>query len=142
LDLKIDFVRTILNLFLAQQSTLSRSHSQASAFDENSVNVSQFVQLTETFLGDYPTTQSFDRLVTFVKDRYAETDEERMKRLMKVCQYEFVVIVMFPPPWFLVPGMVCLKMPSSITFMHKLAQMLNETAADNFNMDSHITYSY
>ncbi|XP_064653167.1 EF-hand calcium-binding domain-containing protein 5-like isoform X2 [Lineus longissimus] len=68
-----------------QHSTLSlsRSQSQASAFDENSLNVSQFVQLTETFLGDYPTSQSFERLTGFIRDRYAETDEERMKRMTK-----------------------------------------------------------
>ena len=30
----------------------SRSHSQASAFDIDILNVSQFVQLVETFLGD------------------------------------------------------------------------------------------
>ena len=63
----------------------SRSQSQASAFDENTLNESQFVQLTETFLCDDPDYEEmFTKLVGFVKDGYMETEEERMKRLIKV----------------------------------------------------------
>ena len=64
----------------------SRSQSQASAFDESSLNESQFVQLTETFLSndlDYDGT--FMKVVQFIKKGYMETEEERMDRLIKVC---------------------------------------------------------
>lgn len=58
--------------------------SGQSAFDENSLNVSQFVTLTETFLGNEPTKESFNMLTKYVKDGYEETEEEKMERLMKV----------------------------------------------------------
>ncbi|XP_050409676.1 EF-hand calcium-binding domain-containing protein 5 [Patella vulgata] len=61
----------------------SRSQSQMSAFDESSLNVSQFVQLTETFLGDEPVKDVFTRLLKFIKDGYEETEEEKMERLTK-----------------------------------------------------------
>ncbi|KAK6184453.1 hypothetical protein SNE40_006921 [Patella caerulea] len=61
----------------------SRSQSQMSAFDENSLNVSQFVQLTETFLGDEPVKDVFTRLLKFIKDGYEETEDEKMDRLTK-----------------------------------------------------------
>ena len=41
-------------------------------------------QVTESFLGDDPTVQSFHQLVDFIKDGYVETEEEKMERLMKV----------------------------------------------------------
>ena len=65
-------------------TTVSRTHSQMSMFDENSLNVSQFVQLTETFLGDDPQVESFEDLMKFVKEEYQETEEEKMERLVKV----------------------------------------------------------
>ncbi|ESP00971.1 hypothetical protein LOTGIDRAFT_51730, partial [Lottia gigantea] len=61
----------------------SRSQSQMSAFDENSLNVSQFVQLTETFLGDDPRKEIFAQLLKFIKNGYEETEEEKMDRLKK-----------------------------------------------------------
>ncbi|XP_048764274.1 EF-hand calcium-binding domain-containing protein 5-like isoform X2 [Ostrea edulis] len=63
-------------------TTMSKGSGQ-SAFDENSLNVSQFVTLTETFLGNEPTKDSFDMLTKYVKDGYEETEEEKMERLMK-----------------------------------------------------------
>ncbi|XP_060077280.1 EF-hand calcium-binding domain-containing protein 5-like [Ylistrum balloti] len=58
--------------------------SGASAFDENSLNVSQFVHLTETFLGEDPVEKStFETLSKFIKGGYEETEEEKMERLMK-----------------------------------------------------------
>ena len=64
----------------------SRSQSQASAFDENTLNESQLVQLTETFLSNDPDYEGlFVRLLQFVKEGYVETEEERMDRLVKVC---------------------------------------------------------
>ncbi|CAH1801131.1 unnamed protein product [Owenia fusiformis] len=59
----------------------TRSQSQASAFDESSLNTSQFVQLTETFLGDLPEMESFNKLVQYVRNGYVETDEEKLLRL-------------------------------------------------------------
>ncbi|XP_052802445.1 EF-hand calcium-binding domain-containing protein 5-like isoform X2 [Mya arenaria] len=54
-----------------------------STFDENSLNVSQFVQVTETFLGNEPTFGSFDRLMKYIKSEYQETEDEKMERLMR-----------------------------------------------------------
>ena len=65
-------------------TTVSRTHSQMSMFDESSVNVSQFVQLTETFLGDEPAVDNFEDLMKFIKEEYQETEEEKMERLVKV----------------------------------------------------------
>jgi len=55
-----------------------------SAFDENTINMSQFVQLTETFLGDNPALDLFSSLCRFMRDGYVETEEEKMARLMRV----------------------------------------------------------
>ncbi len=71
-------------LFSVLQSRGSRSQSVASAFDENTLNVSQFVQVLETFLGDYPSMDAFNLLVTFIKEGYMETEDERMQRFIKV----------------------------------------------------------
>lgn len=58
--------------------------SGASAFDENSLNVSQFVHLTETFLGEDPVEKgTFETLTKFIKGGYEETEDEKMERLMK-----------------------------------------------------------
>lgn len=76
-------------------TNISRSHSQMSMFDENSVNVSQFVQMTETFLGDEPTVNSFDNLMKFIKTQYQETEEEKMERLLKVLQIGFYLHLIF-----------------------------------------------
>ena len=62
----------------------TRSHSVASAFDEHTLNMSQFIQLTETFLGDTPHADGFRQLVRWVKEGYMETEEERATRLRKV----------------------------------------------------------
>ena len=64
-------------------TNVSQSTGQAT-FDENSVNVSQFVQLTETFLGQEPASASFERLMKYIKSEYQETEEEKMERLVKV----------------------------------------------------------
>ncbi|KAK7087977.1 EF-hand calcium-binding domain-containing protein 5-like isoform X3 [Littorina saxatilis] len=60
-----------------------RSQSQMSAFDEDNLNVSQFVQLTETFLGDGPEDTGFSKLLSFLREGYEETEDEKMERLMK-----------------------------------------------------------
>lgn len=58
--------------------------SQASAFDEMSLNISQFVQTVETFLGDLPKMEAFNGVVKFIKDGYMETEDEKRERLLKV----------------------------------------------------------
>ncbi|XP_070572519.1 EF-hand calcium-binding domain-containing protein 5-like isoform X2 [Ptychodera flava] len=55
----------------------------ASAFDENFLNISQFVQLVESFLGDEDSQAAFDTLLDFIKAGYVETEEEKMFRLKK-----------------------------------------------------------
>nr|XP_006818095.1 PREDICTED: EF-hand calcium-binding domain-containing protein 5-like [Saccoglossus kowalevskii] len=66
------------------QTPTTRSGSVvASAFDENYLNVSQFVQLIELFLGDEPNKQSFDQVLRYIKSGYVETEEEKLARLKK-----------------------------------------------------------
>ena len=72
------------SFLLPAMTNISRTHSQMSMFDENSVNVSQFVQLTETFLGNEPTGGGFENLMKYIKTQYQETEEEKMERLLKV----------------------------------------------------------
>jgi len=55
-----------------------------SVFDESNLNVSQFVQLTETFLGEHPDEAAFTKLLLFLREGYEETEDEKMERLMKV----------------------------------------------------------
>jgi hypothetical protein len=61
-----------------------------SLFDESNLNVSQFVQLTETFLGEHPSIEGFKRLLAFLREGYEETEDEKMDRLMKVCYFFFL----------------------------------------------------
>lgn len=56
----------------------------ASAFDENFLNQSQFIQLIEAFLGEEPTQEVIDTLVKYLKEGYVETEEEKFLRLQKV----------------------------------------------------------
>ena len=60
------------------------SQSQMSAFDENTVNMFQFVQPTETLLGENPALEVFQALCRYMRDGYVETEEEKMTQLMKV----------------------------------------------------------
>lgn len=76
-------ISLILNDSSVITSQGTRSQSQASAFDENQLNVSQFVHLTETFVGDEAESIVFNNLVRFVREGYVETEDERMQRLVK-----------------------------------------------------------
>jgi hypothetical protein len=62
----------------------TRSQSAASAYDEHSLTPSQFLLVTETFLGDLPDMAAFQLLVRFLRDGYVETEEERRARIIKV----------------------------------------------------------
>ncbi|KAK0054151.1 EF-hand calcium-binding domain-containing protein 5 [Biomphalaria pfeifferi] len=64
-------------------STNQRSQSQLSAFDENTLNISQFVLLVETLLGHDPSKDIFERLVKHIRDGYSDTEQEKMDRLVK-----------------------------------------------------------
>ncbi|KAK3588676.1 hypothetical protein CHS0354_028885 [Potamilus streckersoni] len=61
----------------------SCSYSVASAFDETILTISQFVQLTETFLGEEPLRKEFEALVKFIRDEYQETEQEKLDRMIK-----------------------------------------------------------
>ena len=71
-------------VFVVHTSHGSRSQSQTSAFDENVLNVSQFTQVTESFLGSEPNTTVFGDLSTYIREGYVETEDERYKRMVKV----------------------------------------------------------
>lgn len=62
----------------------SRPQTAASAFDENNLNAAQFIQVTESFMGEAPTMNVFRQLASFVREGYVETEEERMIRITKV----------------------------------------------------------
>ncbi|KAK3751766.1 hypothetical protein QZH41_013234, partial [Actinostola sp. cb2023] len=62
---------------------------EGSAFDENSLNQSQFIHLTEKFLGDTPKKQLLEGLVRFVRSHYIELDFDRLDRINKARQDAF-----------------------------------------------------
>lgn len=55
-----------------------------SAFDESSLNLPQFVQLMETFVGEEVSLPTVKRLIVFIKREYKQTEEEKRKQLEKV----------------------------------------------------------
>ena len=77
--------------------TARSQQSGTSAFDENVLNVSQFVQLTETFLckDEKPKQEAFVQLAKFVKEGYEETEEEKMERLIKVRGHNHIYIYIY-----------------------------------------------
>uniref|UniRef100_A0A8C5PZV0 EF-hand calcium binding domain 5 n=1 Tax=Leptobrachium leishanense TaxID=445787 RepID=A0A8C5PZV0_9ANUR len=58
----------------------------ASAFNSSKLNLPQFVQLLETFLGDAAPLSVVDKLSTFIQKEYVETEEEKMLLISKVRQ--------------------------------------------------------
>ncbi|KAM6192534.1 EF-hand calcium-binding domain-containing protein 5 [Sarcoramphus papa] len=59
------------------------SHAR-SAFDESYLNLPQFVQLMETFVGEDISLPTVKRLIAFIKEEYKQTEEEKMEQLEKV----------------------------------------------------------
>ncbi|XP_074746587.1 EF-hand calcium-binding domain-containing protein 5 [Strix uralensis] len=55
-----------------------------SAFDESCLNLPQFVQLMETFVGEDTSLPTVERLIAFIKEEYKQTEEEKMEQLEKV----------------------------------------------------------
>ncbi|XP_008945447.1 PREDICTED: EF-hand calcium-binding domain-containing protein 5-like, partial [Merops nubicus] len=54
-----------------------------SAFDESCLNLPQFVQLMETFVGENISLPTVKRLIAFIKEEYKQTEEEKMEQLEK-----------------------------------------------------------
>lgn len=54
------------------------------AFDKSCLNLPQFVQLMETFVGEDSSLPTVKKLVAFVKEGYGQTEEEKIKQLEKV----------------------------------------------------------
>ncbi|XP_055862074.1 EF-hand calcium-binding domain-containing protein 5-like isoform X2 [Biomphalaria glabrata] len=79
-DININSCNRVRNIII---STNQRSQSQLSAFDENTLNISQFVLLVETLLGHDPSKDIFERIVKHIKDGYSDTEQEKMDRLVK-----------------------------------------------------------
>ncbi|OPJ78591.1 EF-hand calcium-binding domain-containing protein 5 isoform B [Patagioenas fasciata monilis] len=59
------------------------SHTR-SAFDESCLNLPQFVQLMETFVGEDISLPTLKRLNAFIKEEYKQTEEEKIEQLEKV----------------------------------------------------------
>ncbi|KAJ1186093.1 hypothetical protein NDU88_002877 [Pleurodeles waltl] len=60
-----------------------------SAFDRSSLNLPQFVQLMETFLGEETSLPVVEKLVAFIQNGYMETEEEKFQRLEKARREAF-----------------------------------------------------
>lgn len=86
------FIVPIQNLYLVILA--SRPQTAASAFDENNLNAAQFIQVTESFMGEAPTMNVFRQLASFVREGYVETEEERMIRITKVFVWHVVKLML------------------------------------------------
>ncbi|KAM4795652.1 EF-hand calcium-binding domain-containing protein 5 [Rhinophrynus dorsalis] len=69
--------------------TISEIHSRGpsyipSAFNGSALNLPQFVQLMETFLGEDAPLPIVEKFTTFIQKEYVETEEEKMALLAKV----------------------------------------------------------
>uniref|UniRef100_H3B4N1 EF-hand calcium binding domain 5 n=1 Tax=Latimeria chalumnae TaxID=7897 RepID=H3B4N1_LATCH len=65
----------------------SRGNSRlTSAFDGNSLNLPQFVQLLDTFVGEGASPSTVENLIEYLQSGYMETEEEKIERLTKACQ--------------------------------------------------------
>ncbi len=74
----------------------SRSGSvAASAFDQNTLNSNQFVQLIGVFLGEEPPEEVVQSVIKFIQGGYVETEEEKFNRLQKVRARAFKTCIFF-----------------------------------------------
>lgn len=55
-----------------------------SAFDEHCLNLPQFVQLLETFVGQDIPLPTVKSLIEFIKEEYKQTEESKIEQLEKV----------------------------------------------------------
>ncbi|XP_053222515.1 EF-hand calcium-binding domain-containing protein 5 isoform X1 [Podarcis raffonei] len=65
--------------------------STISSFDKESLNLPQFVQLMETFVGEETTLSNVKRLVEFVKEGYVQTEKEKIRQMERIHQNSFLV---------------------------------------------------
>ncbi|CAM4665815.1 unnamed protein product, partial [Lepidochelys olivacea] len=72
-----------LRMLMADIQTHSASIAMG-AFDKSCLNLPQFVQLMETFVGEDSSLPTVKKLVAFVKEGYGQTEEEKIKQLEKV----------------------------------------------------------
>ncbi|XP_067166041.1 EF-hand calcium-binding domain-containing protein 5 [Apteryx mantelli] len=72
-----------LRPIMAEIQSRGASHIR-SAFDESCLNLLQFVQLMETFVGKGTSLPTMKRLIAFIKEEYKQTEEEKMEQLRKV----------------------------------------------------------
>nr|XP_009671286.1 PREDICTED: EF-hand calcium-binding domain-containing protein 5 [Struthio camelus australis] len=72
-----------LRPIMAEIQSRGTSHAM-SAFDESCLNLPQFVQLMETFVGKGTSLSTVKRLIAFIKEEYKQTEEEKMEQLKKV----------------------------------------------------------
>lgn len=68
---------------MAEIQTRGASRAR-SAFDQSCLNLPQFVQLMETFVGEDTSLPTVKRLVAFIKRGYIQTEEEKLEQLEKV----------------------------------------------------------
>ncbi|KAM6242200.1 EF-hand calcium-binding domain-containing protein 5 isoform 1-T8 [Porphyrio hochstetteri] len=54
------------------------------AFDESCLNLPQFVQLMETFVGEGVSLPAVKRLIAFIREEYKQTEEEKTEQLEKL----------------------------------------------------------
>uniref|UniRef100_A0A663MFX1 EF-hand calcium binding domain 5 n=1 Tax=Athene cunicularia TaxID=194338 RepID=A0A663MFX1_ATHCN len=76
------FCLSDLHPIMADIQNLWASHTR-SAFDESCLNLPQFVQLMETFVGEDTSLPTVERLIAFIKEEYKQTEEEKMEQLEK-----------------------------------------------------------
>ncbi|CAM5164555.1 unnamed protein product [Eretmochelys imbricata] len=72
-----------LSMLMADIQTHGASIAMG-AFDKSCLNLPQFVQLMETFVGEDSSLPTVKKLVAFVKEGYGQTEEEKIKQLEKV----------------------------------------------------------
>ncbi|XP_006036172.1 EF-hand calcium-binding domain-containing protein 5 [Alligator sinensis] len=72
-----------LRTIMAEIQTRGASRAR-SAFDQSCLNLPQFVQLMETFVGEDTPLPTVKRLVAFIKRGYIQTEEEKLEQLEKV----------------------------------------------------------
>uniref|UniRef100_A0A663FBB8 EF-hand calcium binding domain 5 n=1 Tax=Aquila chrysaetos chrysaetos TaxID=223781 RepID=A0A663FBB8_AQUCH len=77
------FCLSDLHPIMAEIQNRWASHTR-SAFDESCLNLPQFVQLMETFVGEDISLPTVKRLVAFIKEEYKQTEEEKTEQLEKV----------------------------------------------------------
>ncbi|XP_062448801.1 EF-hand calcium-binding domain-containing protein 5 [Rhea pennata] len=72
-----------LRPIMAEIQSRGASHIR-SAFDESCLNLPQFVQLMEMFVGKGTSLPTMKRLIAFIKEEYKQTEEDKMEQLKKV----------------------------------------------------------